>query len=70
MSGVMRRQGWRNILSSAGPLHLLRLAPGLPLESVEEDEARDEAEVEEEHHDGRGNDGGLGTADVARVSNI
>ena len=37
---------------------------------VKEYEACNETEVEKKNHNNRGNDGGLRTADVARVSNI
>jgi len=71
VSGVVWWQRRRNILSpGSGSLHLLRLAPRLPLQSVEEDEAGDETEVEEENHDDGGDDGGLWTADVAWVPDI
>ena len=69
---VVRRQRRWDVLPP-GPraaLRLLALHPVLPLHPVEEDEAGDEAEVEEEHHDHRGYDGRLGTADVARVSDV
>ena len=68
---VVRREGGRQVTTPGHrPLHLLALHPVLPLHPVEEDEAGDEAEVEEEHHDHRGYDGGLGTADIAGVSDI
>ena len=72
MPAVVRRQRRRDVLPS-GPsttLSLLALHPVLPLHPVEEDEAGDEAEVEEEDHDHRGYDGRLGTADIAGVSDI
>ena len=72
MPAVVRRQRGRDVLPS-GPsatLSLLALHPVLPLHPVEEDEAGDEAEVEEEDHDHRGYDGRLGTADIAGVSDI
>ena len=69
--GVVRREGGRDVLTSgSGTLGLLALHPVLPLHPVEEDEAGDEAEVEEEDHDDRGYDGRLGTADIAGVSDI
>ena len=69
---VVRRQRRRHLLSPglAQLLHLLGLGPVLPLQPVEEDEARHEAEVEQQHHDHRRDDGGLRAADVARVPDI
>ena len=75
LPAVVRRQGGRYVLPSGSPdppgtLGLLALHPVLPLHPVEEDEACDQAEVEEQHHDNRRYDCRLGTADVARVSDI
>ena len=69
---VVRGQRRRHLLPPGLPqlLHLLRLGPVLPLQPVEEDEARHEAEVEQQHHDHRRDDGRLRAADVARVPDI
>ena len=50
--------------------HLLDLGPVLPFGPVEEDEARHQPGVEEDHHDDDGNDGALGAAHVARVTQV
>ena len=71
MSGIVRRQRRRKVLTSRPQVvHLLGLHPGLPLESVEEDEAPDETEVEENNNNDGGHYGGLGTAYVARIADI
>ena len=74
---VMRWQRRRDISSFGAPQHsgvglvsIFGLAPVFPFQSVEEYEASNEAEVEKQDHNDRGNDGGLWTADVAWVSNI
>lgn len=71
MSGIVWRQRRRKVLTS-GPqvLNLFGLNPGFPLQSVEEDEASDETEVEENNNNDGGHYGGLGTADVARIADI
>ena len=71
MSGIVRRQRRGKVLTS-GPhiLHLLGLDPGLPLQSVEKDEASNEAEVKEHDNNDRGDYGGLGTADIAWIADI
>jgi len=69
VSGVMWRKRRGNVLSP-GSLNLLGLDPRLPLESVEEDEANDETEVEEENHDDSGDDGGLRATNVTWVPDI
>lgn len=71
MSGIVRRQRRRKVLTSRPQVvHLLGLHPGFSLESVEEDEAADETEVEENNDNDGGDYGGLGTADVARIADI
>ena len=71
MSGIVRGQ-WRGQILTPGPrvLSLLGLHPGLPLQSVEEDEASNKTEVEEDNDNDGGHDCGLGTADVARIADI
>ena len=71
MSGIVRRQRRRKVLTSRPQVvHLLGLHPGFSLESVEEDEAPDETEVEENNDNDGGHNGGLGTADVAWIADI
>ena len=71
MSGIVWRQRRRKGLTPGSHvLHLLGLDPGLPLKSVEKDEASNEAEVEEHDNNDRGDYGGLGTADVAWIADI
>ena len=71
MSRVVRGQRRRKVLTSwPHVLHLFGLDPGFPLESVEEDEASNETEVEENNNNDGGDYGGLWTADVARIADI
>ena len=71
MSGIVRRKRRRKVLTSwPQVVHVLGLHPGFSLESVKEDEASDETEVEENNNNDGGHYGGLGTADVARIADI
>ena len=71
MSGIVWRQRRGKVLTSRPQvLNLLSLDPGFPLESVEEDEASYETEVEENNNNDGGHYSGLGTADVARIADI